>query len=133
MTSLHGRWEKIKDNPTVSVDVAHNVDGIRQRTEQLELMSYSELSLIIGFVKDKDITAILSLLPQTANYYFTKPQIPRALNENQLAGIATQIGLSGKTFSDVNMALQEATTHAQKNDLILICGSVFLVGEVNYL
>ena len=35
LTGLHGRWEKIKDNPTVIVDVAHNVDGIKQLTEQL--------------------------------------------------------------------------------------------------
>lgn len=131
LTGLHGRWEKIKDDPAVIVDVAHNVDGIKQLMEQLELVSYDELYLIIGFVKDKDITAILSLLPQTANYYFTKPQIPRALNENILAAEAKQYGLNGKFFSDVNAALEEAITHAHKKDLILICGSVFLIGEVN--
>ncbi len=132
LTGLHGRWEKIKDDPTVIVDVAHNVDGIKQLTEQLELVSYNELHLIIGFVKDKDIANILPLLPKTAAYYFTKAQLPRALNENDLAIMAKQNGLSGKTFPDVNTALKEAITHAHKDDLILICGSVFLVGEVNY-
>jgi dihydrofolate synthase/folylpolyglutamate synthase len=41
-----------------------------------------------------------------------------------------QSDLYGKTFKEVNIALKEALTHAGKNDLILICGSVFLVGEV---
>ncbi|HYJ63606.1 MAG TPA: cyanophycin synthetase, partial [Parafilimonas sp.] len=133
LTGLHGRWEKIKDNPTVIVDVAHNIDGIKQLTEQLELVRYNELHIIFGVVKDKEIVNMLALLPETANYYFTKAQIPRALNENALADLAKQNGLEGKTFSDVNTALKEALTHAAKDDLILICGSVFLVGEVAYL
>lgn len=132
LTGLHGRWEKISDNPTVIVDVAHNVAGIKQLIEQLEMVSYYHLHIIIGFVKDKDITQILSLLPLTANYYFTKSQIPRALPEHDLAALASQQHLKGKTFPDVNTALQEARSHAAKDDLILICGSVFLVAEVNY-
>ncbi|MEP6684411.1 MAG: folylpolyglutamate synthase/dihydrofolate synthase family protein [Parafilimonas sp.] len=133
LTGLHGRWEKIKDDPTVIVDVAHNVDGIKQLMEQIELVSYNELHLVIGFVKDKDITNILALLPKTANYYFTKAQIPRALNENDLKILAEKNDLKGKTFADVNIALKETLTHANKDDLILIFGSVFLVGEVYYL
>jgi len=133
LTGLHGRWEKIKDKPTVIIDVAHNVDGIKQLMEQLELMSYDELYLIIGFVKDKDVTNILSVLPQTANYYFTKAQIPRALSEHDLAVLAAKNNLKGITCKDVNAALKDALTHAGKRDLILICGSVFLIGEVNYL
>ncbi|MBS1747726.1 MAG: bifunctional folylpolyglutamate synthase/dihydrofolate synthase [Bacteroidetes bacterium] len=132
LTGLHGRWEKISNNPTVIIDVAHNVDGIKQITEQLELLAYRQLHIIIGFVKDKDITHALSLLPLTATYYFTKSQIPRALPEHDLAALATQQHLKGKAFPDVNTALQDARSHASKDDLILICGSVFLVAEVNY-
>jgi dihydrofolate synthase/folylpolyglutamate synthase len=131
LTGLHGRWEKIKDNPTVIIDVAHNHEGIKQLMEQLELMSYKELHLIIGFVKDKNVSDILSLFPKTANYYFTKAQIPRALNEYVLTAEAKHYGLEGKSFPDVNTALNKALTHANKDDLILICGSVFLVGEIN--
>ncbi|SFQ20875.1 bifunctional folylpolyglutamate synthase/dihydrofolate synthase [Parafilimonas terrae] len=131
LTGLHGRWEKLKENPAVIVDVAHNAAGIKQLLEQLELESYTRLHLIIGFVKDKDIESILSLLPVTANYYFTKAQLPRALNEKMLAGLAAVHGLKGKYFEDVNAALSEAITRADKEDLVLICGSVFLVAEVN--
>lgn len=133
LTGLHGRWEKIKDNPTVIVDVAHNLNGIQQLMEQLELASYNELHIITGFVKDKDVSNILTLFPKTANYYFTKAQMPRAMNENQLMDLANQNGLEGKSYADVNTALREALTHASKDDLILICGSVFLIGELNYL
>jgi dihydrofolate synthase/folylpolyglutamate synthase len=131
LTGLHGRWEKVRDNPTVIIDVAHNSDGMKQIAEQLELMSYSQLHIIIGLVKDKDIKNILSFLPPTANYYFTKAQIPRALPENELSAIARTLQLEGRTFADVNTALDEAVTRAHEDDLILICGSVFLAGEVN--
>jgi len=53
------------------------------------------------------------------------------MDENELAELATQNGLHGKNFKEVNIALKEALTHAGNNDLIVICGSVFLVGEVN--
>ncbi len=130
LTGLHGRWEKIKDDPTVILDVAHNADGMKQIAEQLELLSYRELHIILGMVKDKDVSTILSLLPKTANYYFTKAQIPRALDENDLAAIAKTVNLEGKIFPEVNAALKEALIHAHPDDLILVCGSVFLAGEV---
>jgi dihydrofolate synthase/folylpolyglutamate synthase len=133
LTGLHGRWEKIKDDPAVIVDVAHNMDGIKQLTEQIELLSFNHLHMIIGFVKDKDVKNMLSILPKTATYYFTKAQLPRALDENDLSLMAKQTGLEGKAFENVNIALNEALTHAGKEDLVLICGSVFLVGEVNIL
>ncbi len=131
LTGLHGRWELIHQKPFVIADVAHNADGMKQLAEQLELMSYQSLYIIIGMVKDKDVKAALQYLPKTALYYFTKPQTPRAMPEAQLAEIAAGISLQGKTFSGVNEALKHVLTHAHKEDLVLICGSVFLIGELN--
>jgi dihydrofolate synthase/folylpolyglutamate synthase len=130
LTGLRGRWEKIRDKPTVIIDVAHNVDGMRQVAEQLELITYRELHILLGMVKDKDVGKVLSFLPKTANYYFTKAQIPRALNENDLAAAAKILHLEGKIFPEVNAALNDALTHAREDDLILVCGSVFLAGEI---
>ncbi len=131
LTGLHGRWELVYEHPAVILDVAHNEDGIKQLVQQIELTTYNDLHIIIGMVKDKDIDKILPLLPSSANYYFTKSQIPRALPENELAEKALTAGLKGRTFPDVNSALAEARQHAHKDDLILVCGSVFLVAEVN--
>ena len=131
LTGLHGRWELVHEKPAVILDVAHNEDGIKQLTAQLELTTYNQLHIVIGMVKDKAIENVLKLLPRYANYYFTKAQIPRALPENELAEKAAATGLKGKTYADVNMALKDILTHAHKDDLILVCGSVFLVAEVN--
>jgi dihydrofolate synthase/folylpolyglutamate synthase len=130
LTGLHGRWELIHHDPVVILDVGHNVDGIAQITKQIELSDYHHLHVIIGIVKDKEIDAVLALLPRQATYYFTQAQIPRALDAESLRLNAERFELTGKTFGEVNAALQNALSHAHKNDMILVCGSVFLVGEV---
>jgi len=129
ITGLHGRWELVQEKPDIILDVAHNEDGVRELTAQLELADYHNLHIIIGMVRDKEIERAIKLLPKEAEYYFTKAQIPRALPEEQLESLARGFGLSGKSFPDVNSALRTAKANAQQNDLILICGSVFVVGE----
>ena len=130
LTGLHGRWEIIHQHPLVVLDVAHNIDGIKQLVQQTEVTEHRQLHIILGFVKDKDVEKIFPFLPKTAKYYFTKAQIPRAISEDELAVHATVAGLKGESFSEVNNALNAALQHAHKDDLILVCGSVFLVGEV---
>lgn len=132
LTGLHGRWELIHHNPAVVLDVGHNEDGIKQICMQIEAMDYHDLHIIIGMVKDKAIDPVLQLLPKEAKYYFTKAQIPRALPEDQLATKAASYGLNGHHYPNVNSAMQTALEHAAKNDLIIVCGSVFVVGEVDY-
>lgn len=131
LTGLHGRWEKLREHPAVIVDVAHNEDGIRELVHQLEVTDYHQLHVVIGVVKDKDIRAVLYQLPHDAHYYFTQASIPRALPVEDLWAEAADAGLKGQSFPDVNTALKEALAHAQKDDLILVCGSVFVVGEVD--
>lgn len=130
LNGLHGRWELIGEKPRVIADVAHNPDGIRQIMAQLELTDYHRLHIIIGMVKDKDVNAVLGLLPREATYYFTRAPIPRALDESALAALAKQHELQGHAFPDVHAALRQARTNAGQDDLILVCGSVFLVAEL---
>lgn len=132
LTSLHGRWELVAKNPDTILDVGHNEDGIKAIGQQLELTAYTHLHLVLGMVKDKDISKVLSLLPKQAIYYFTQSHIPRALPAADLRLMAAEIGLSGATYPDVNTALLAARAVAGKNDLVLVCGSVFLVGEVSF-
>jgi dihydrofolate synthase/folylpolyglutamate synthase len=138
LTGLHGRWELISDNPFVVLDVAHNEDGIRQVLSQtkkmLEVINKAtlknKLHFVIGMAKDKEVAKVLSLLPKDANYYFTAAHIPRALPSLELLMKAAEFGLQGFHFEDVNEAIQAAKNHAGQNDLIVVCGSVFVVGEV---
>jgi dihydrofolate synthase/folylpolyglutamate synthase len=86
--------------------------------------------MVFGMVKDKDAGTILSLLPKDALYYFTQAHIPRALPAFELQKQAATWQLQGDCFDDVNEALTSAKGKAHKDDLIVVCGSIFLVAEV---
>ena len=86
---------------------------------------------IIGMVKDKEIMNVLALLPGDALYYFTNAHIPRALPAEELKIKAAAFNLKGNCFDNVNDAITAAKKNAYQEDLIIVCGSVFLVGEVN--
>ncbi len=131
LTGLHGRWETIHHSPQLVVDVAHNVEGMKQLVQQIEMTEHNELHIIVGMVKDKDVDNVLKLMPKNARYYFTKAQIPRALPEDELESKAKRLGLEGKSFSNIDFALLSAAQKAHKKDLIIVCGSVFLAGEVS--
>jgi dihydrofolate synthase/folylpolyglutamate synthase len=130
LTGLHGRWDIIHTSPLIVLDVGHNEDGMKQIVRQIELTDHHELHIIIGMVNDKDIDRALMQLPVTANYYFTNAAIPRALDADALKEKANAFGLQGRTFKNVNDALKEARSAAGDRDLIIVCGSVFLVAEV---
>jgi dihydrofolate synthase / folylpolyglutamate synthase len=131
-TGLQGRWEIIHHHPMIVLDVGHNTEGIKQIVVQIELTDYKDLHIIIGMVKDKDVENVISLLPKEATYYFTRANIPRAIPEAELLEKGKTKGLNGNHYPDVNTALETARRNAGNEDLILVCGSVFVVGEVEY-
>jgi dihydrofolate synthase / folylpolyglutamate synthase len=130
LTGLHGRWEVIQNNPPVVLEVAHNEDGIKRMLQHIALLDFNQLHIIFGVVKDKEFSKVLELLPKNASYYFTQAHIPRALPGNQLQEEAKKIGLEGAVYESVNLALDDALKKAAPDDLIIICGSIFLVAEV---
>lgn len=131
LTGLYGRWDVVRVNPMIVLEVAHNKDGIKQMLLHLENISYKQLHLVIGMVKDKDVDEVLGLLPGDAQYYFTKAQIPRALDAELLQQKAEKFSLHGHSYPHVNAALHAAMQNAEPNDIIVVCGSIFLVAEVD--
>lgn len=129
-TGLNGRWQIIGYNPKVILDIAHNVESIKSVVRQLENTPCKKLFMVVGFVNDKDIFSILEILPKEVNYYFTKAQIPRALNEHQLQEYAQKYGLKGIAVASVDEALNMAKAEACKEDIIFVGGSAFVVAEV---
>ncbi|HEV8506255.1 MAG TPA: folylpolyglutamate synthase/dihydrofolate synthase family protein, partial [Chitinophagaceae bacterium] len=130
ITGLHGRWDVIHQQPLIILDVAHNQDGIKMLMEQVEVTDHDHLHIVLGVVKDKEVETILALFPKLADYYFTQADIPRALDARILKEKATAAGLRGEIYPGVNEAIKAALAKASRKDMILVCGSVFLVGEV---
>ncbi len=133
VTGLQGRWQVLQETPTLVLDVAHNEAGIAQVLMHLQLVYPNKpYHFVIGMVKDKEIDAVLKMLPADAAYYFTNAHIPRALPAKDLQDKAAVFGLTGTYYDDVNAAITAAKLTAEKDAVIIVCGSVFLIGEVNY-
>ena len=130
-TGLHGRWETISTSPLIILDVAHNTDGVKKMLEQLKRFSFKNLYMVVGISADKDVNEVLSLLPKQAQYAFTKAHLPRAMDPVQLKEMAVEHQLIGDCFEDVNDAIEQFKAIAKEEDLILVCGSIFVVGEVD--
>lgn len=130
-TGLRGRWDVLSQNPLLVQDVAHNEDGIKQVLAQLENnYAASKKHFVLGFVKDKDVRKVLSLFPKDAAYYFTNAHIERALPVQELQLMAAEIQLTGDAFDDVNCAIAAAKASTGTNDVIVACGSFFIIAEI---
>jgi dihydrofolate synthase/folylpolyglutamate synthase len=128
-TSLMGRWQILGHSPQIICDTGHNAEGIQQVVEQILATPYRWLHMVFGMVGDKDVRRVMALLPKKAKYYFTRASIPRAMDEVQLATIASEFGLHGKTYRNVAEALLAAKENASSDDLIFIGGSTFVVAD----
>ncbi len=129
LTGLCGRWQIIQTKPLVIADTAHNKAGVEQVVKQLQRMSKSKLHLILGFANDKDISAILSLYPKDANFYFTQASVSRALKVEDLHAIGLVQNIEATITPDVPTAYALACSHAQEEDLSFIGGSNFIVAD----
>lgn len=128
-TNLRGRWDILQHNPLVIADTAHNPAGINYIIQQIKETPHKTLHLVLGFVNDKDVSSILKMFPENANYYFCSPNVPRKLDVNELKKFIPN-NLNAQYFDSVDSALQNAKNNAGKDDLIYVGGSTFVVAEV---
>lgn len=133
LTGLYGRWDVISTNPTIILDVAHNEDGVKQLLHQLSVVKpgAAKIHFVMGMVKDKDVNKVLAILPKDATYYFSNAHIDRAMPHEELLEKAMVFELKAESFDDVNMAINTARQKAAPGDIIIVCGSVFLIAEAD--
>ena len=128
-TGFAGRWQMLQRTPLTICDIGHNVDGISEVIKHLAVTPHNKLHIVFGVVSDKDINGMLELLPKDATYYFCNANLPRAMNATLLADKARRIGLTGEVWSSVIDAKEAALMAAEKDDLVFIGGSAFVVAE----
>ena len=129
LTGLLGRWQIVKQEPKIICDIAHNSHGIQYVVDQLASEGYNNLHIVFGMADDKDIDSVLKILPKNAVYYFTKASIERALNEDLIKEQASIYQLLGSSYPTVSEAIEAAIENADKDDLIFIGGSSFIVAD----
>lgn len=129
-TGLLGRWQIIADSPQLIMDVGHNKEGLSFLVTELQKLEFGHLHLIMGFVKGKQVVDLISLFPSEASFYLSSPKIDRAIPLSTLKAELTGSSKNIDFFPTVIDALNKASSSANTNDLILVCGSTFVVAEV---
>ena len=146
---FHGRWERLCQEPCVIADIGHNAHALQHNFAQLEERvasgACSNLIIVYGIMADKDLDAILPLMPRCATYFFVAPDTPRALPAEDIlqrfkayrAGDGewdnTHLPAAGTTeavaMPSVAAAVRRALALATPDTFIYIGGSTFVVAE----
>lgn len=124
-----GRLEIVRENPTLILDGAHNVDGARQLVKYLKSgLKFDELYLIVAILGDKDVEGILAELGSLdATFILTK-------NKNDRSSLPKRMARSLKArrllcTPSVETAIEAAMKRASKTSLICVTGSLSTVAE----
>jgi len=134
-TRWPGRFQVIAARPgwpEIVIDVAHNPAGawalrsaLSQRHEDRPLI------FVFGAMRDKAISEMAEILfPLADRVIATRPQNPRAASPEEIQQAALRTGVEIEAVEDVDRALDRARTLAKAGTVIVITGSIYLVGEV---
>jgi dihydrofolate synthase/folylpolyglutamate synthase len=127
-----GRLEEVPGAPLLLLDGAHNPDGMEVLRQALDT-TYAgrRIHLVFGAVKEKDVGKMLStLLPRMASATLAPLATPRSLLPEAYVDVARQACSDVQVSASVGEALAAAVGRAEKQDVVLAAGSLFLVGEV---
>lgn len=132
LTGLAGRWMEICHSPArVLCDTGHNIGGWRWLGPALTRLATSgTLHMVLGFVNDKDVTAIMGQMPHHARYYFATPSVARGREASSTAETAKAQGLEGSAYQSVADAFAAAKSQAVEGDTIFVGGSTFVVADL---
>ncbi len=129
LTGLRGRWQTIGEKPLAICDTGHNIAGIRQMIPFWEKMP-RPLTMVLGFVSDKDVDSVLPLFPRDATFIFTQPSVPRRMPVDFLVEKAARCGIAGLQAESVSEAYDLARRITPEQGSVFIGGSTFVVADL---
>lgn len=125
-----GRMELIAGTPPLLLDGAHNPAGSSALAEALADYRRDRILLVTGVCSDKDMEGIYApLLPLLERVYTVTPAVERSLKDLDLADFFRAQGYAATPCGSVAAGINAARAEALPGDLILVCGSLFVVGE----
>lgn len=123
---LRGRWH-VWDADCL-LDCAHNVEGLLATGKALKALG-RPLRLVYAAVADKDVAEALSCLPDTVANHWCAADVPRAMPVDELERLAQSAGRTGSSHASVKDAVEAARSTRKDEELVVVLGSVFTVGE----
>ncbi|NLX61217.1 MAG: bifunctional folylpolyglutamate synthase/dihydrofolate synthase [Tissierellia bacterium] len=130
-TKWPGRIEVLRRDPTFVIDGAHNMQGIKTLTENINRFKYKRLILGMAILKDKEVEPMVEALTSIADeVVVTEANIHRKMDAEDLEKIVKKYNKNTHVRTDLKEAVSKAYQLADKDDLILFAGSLYLIGDI---
>lgn len=130
-TSWMGRMEMLKENPRFLIDGAHNLQAAKTLADSLKEFEYKRLILGIGMLGDKDVDHVMEVLAPLANeIVITEVNMPRKMDIESFEMIVRKYSNNITIEKDIEKAIDKTYELADKDDLIVFAGSLYLIGDV---
>ena len=128
----NGRLEIMSNSPYVVIDGAHNIQGITQLNKNInKYFEYKDMYLILGILADKDVEDMVKVITPKAKKVFTvTPNSMRAETAEELLEEVKKYNESCEAYNDYKNAFEDALKLCKKDDLLLISGSLYMIGEM---
>lgn len=125
-----GRLQRIEGKPVLLLDGAHNPGGAAALAAYLDATKQRPV-LVFGALGDKDWAKMVEeLAPHCRDAVVTRVPSPRAADPQDVARMFSQMGILGMVVEDPAHALRTAEGIAGPDGLVLVTGSLYLVGEM---
>ncbi len=127
-----GRLEEISQNPKILVDGSHNREAIDSLLESIKTYKFDRLIVCFSVLKDKDYNYIINRISEVADEIVVTeiPDNNRAFEVGDLYEVVSKSSSNVKQFKSYKDAYDYSVKEASSNDLILWCGSLYLIGEI---
>lgn len=128
-----GRMERFAGQPEVLLDGAHNPAGIAALVGSLETTPGQAIVAVVSVLDDKDLPAMIRPLAAKVSVVIaTRSPHPRAVRPELIAAEVKGLGTSGHAVDDPAAALEQARELAGPSGLVLVCGSLYLLGDLRH-
>jgi dihydrofolate synthase/folylpolyglutamate synthase len=125
-----GRFQVLSRRPLIILDAAHNAAGARVLEKTLRAIRARADVTVFGALRDKDYSKMLKALSRVSGrFVLTRPASKRALPVTRLREAAKDLGLRARSTASVARALEIASAQCGPDGTMLICGSLYMIGE----
>lgn len=127
-----GRLEVMSLKPKIVIDGAHNIDGISMLKENVnQYFTYNKLILILGILADKQVEDMIkTIVPLGEKVIAVTPHSERAELAEKLKEHIVKYNTHCEVIEDYKEAFEKALEYCEEDDLLLISGSLYMIGDM---
>lgn len=130
LSGIQGRMQLLQEHPKIILDAAHNAAGIKNLLLEVGEMDYNELYILYGSSNDKDWEEIILSFPEKANLILTEFDSKRSVKKEEFEFFLKKTKKNIFVGNSVAESLSVCKSIAKNDDMILICGSFYLMEKI---